>query len=270
MKSKPVPYRGRDGFYRRAIPVGLGLFVAVTAWTQEARPFQPGVDRAPTAEMLPGRGPVQQGDWFDKVWSQRRAEFRKRRDVDRGAIVFLGDSITQGWTDLVQRLAPWKCANRGISGDTTRGVLYRLQEDVLDLEPAAIVLLIGTNDIGLGADPEEVAQNVRAILQACQKANPRMPVVVCRVMPSHASRQRPAEKIRRLNELVDAVVQEFPQCRRCDTWTPFADPDGNARPEEFPDLLHPNAAGYEKWAAALEPVLRELPRLPRADRATIP
>ena len=240
----------------------------VTLWSpapaQAPAEVRPGIDRAPTAEMLPGRGPVQRGDWFDKVWSQRRAEFRARREADRGALVFLGDSITQGWTDLAQRFGRWKCANRGISGDTTRGVLYRLQEDVLDLKPAAIVLLIGTNDIGLGADPEDVAGNVRAILQACQRANPAMPVVVCKVMPSHASRQRPADKIRRLNALVDEVVREFPQCRRCDTWTPFADAEGNARPEEFPDLLHPNAAGYAKWAAALEAILRELPGLPSA------
>lgn len=236
--------------------------VAVDA--QEVRSPQPGVDRAPTGEMLPGKGPVQKGDWFDKVWAQRRAEFRARREVDRGAIVFLGDSITQGWGDLSRRFSQWKVANRGISGDTTRGVLYRLQEDVLDLDPAAIVLLIGTNDIGLGADPEDVAANVRTILERCQKANPKMPVIVCKVMPSHANRQRPADKIRRLNELVDQVVRDFPQCRRCDTWTPFADAEGNARPEEFPDLLHPNAAGYAKWAAALEPILRELPGLPAA------
>lgn len=267
MNSKATSRQAGGRWWRPLIVAGWMVALGAPAPAQAPAEPRPGVDRAPTAEMLPGRGPVQRGEWFDKVWSQRRAEFRARRETERGAIVFLGDSITQGWTDLAQRFAQWKCANRGISGDTTRGVLYRLQEDVLDLDPAAIVLLIGTNDIGLGADPEDVAANVRAILEACRKANPRMPVIVCKVMPSHASRQRPADKIQRLNRLVDALVREFPQCRRCDTWTPFADAEGNARPEEFPDLLHPNAAGYAKWAAALEPILRELPGLPAAGAA---
>jgi lysophospholipase L1-like esterase len=62
--------------------------------------------------------------------------------------VFLGDSITQGWNDLASAFPDMKVANRGINGgDTTRGVLIRLQDDVLSLDPAAIVLLIGTNDL---------------------------------------------------------------------------------------------------------------------------
>ncbi|MCX7868034.1 MAG: GDSL-type esterase/lipase family protein [Limisphaera sp.] len=264
MNSTVTGKQTGDRSWRLLIVAGWMVVAGAASLAQAPAELRPGVDRAPTAEMLPGRGPVQRGDWFDKVWSQRRAEFRARREADRGAIVFLGDSITQGWNDLARRFAQWKCANRGISGDTTRGVLYRLQEDVLDLDPAAIVLLIGTNDIGLGADPEDVVANLRAILEACRKANPKMPVIVCKVMPSHASRQRPADKIQRLNARVDELVREFPQCRRCDTWTPFADAEGNARPEEFPDLLHPNAAGYAKWAAALEPILRELPGLPAA------
>ncbi|MGA4644985.1 GDSL-type esterase/lipase family protein [Limisphaera sp. 4302-co] len=253
---------------KRWVQTGLALWFLASSSApraQEAQTPRPGVDRAPTAEMLPGRGPVQKGDWFEKVWAQRRAEFRAGREADRGAIVFLGDSITQMWTDLARCFPRWKVANRGISGDTTRGLLYRLQEDVLDLEPAALVLLIGTNDIGLGADPEDVAANIRTLLERCRKARPRMPIVVCKVMPSHASRQRPADKIRRLNELVDQIVRECPQCYRCDTWTPYADADGNARKEEFPDLLHPNAAGYAKWAAALEPILNKLPDLPPAE-----
>ncbi|MCS7089664.1 MAG: SGNH/GDSL hydrolase family protein [Verrucomicrobiota bacterium] len=249
---------------RRGLVAALLVASLFPAPGQETNPQRPGSHRAPTAEMLPGKGPVQGGDWFDKVWSQRRAEFRARRALDRGAIVFLGDSITQGWTDVEQRFPDWKCANRGISGDTTRGILFRLHEDVLDLAPAAVVLLIGTNDIGLGGEPEDVADNLCMILQEFQKANPAMPVVLCKVMPSHASRQRPAEKIRRLNSLMAALAQRFPQCHLCDTWTPFADADGNARVEEFPDFLHPNAAGYAKWAAVLEPILRGLPRLPRA------
>lgn len=208
--------------------------------------------------MLPGKGPAQKGDWFDKVWTQRRAEFRANKAASHGALVFLGDSITQGWGDPQKYFPEYRCANRGISGDTTRGILYRLQEDVVELQPAAIVLLIGTNDIGIGADPEDVAANIKAILAGLKKSNPKLPVIVCKVMPSDASKQRPADKIQKLNALVDKLVKRNKHWIRCDTWSLFADAAGNAKKEEFPDLLHPNATGYAKWVAALKPILAKL------------
>jgi len=216
------------------------------------------LEKAPTAAMLPGKGPVQKGDWFDTVWGERRAEFRQRAGADAGAVVFLGDSITQGWGDPGKYFPKYRCANRGISGDTTRGVLYRLPEDVLALHPAAVVLLIGTNDIGLGADPAGVAANLQVILAALKASNAKMPVIVCRVMPSAASQQRPAAKIQKLNALVDEMVARDPQFIRCDSYTIFADDQGDALKAEFPDRLHPNAAGYAKWAVALNPLLAPL------------
>jgi len=125
------------------------------------------------------------------------------------------------------------------------------------------VLLIGTNDIGIGADPADVADNLRAILAALERSNPQMPVVVCQVMPSDASMQRPAEKIQRLNGLLADLVKPHPKFLLCDTYHLFANAEGNAKPEEFPDLLHPNAAGYAKWVAALQPMLAGL-KLPPA------
>lgn len=222
-------------------------------------------EKAPTAAMLPGKGPAQKGDWFDEVWGQRRAEFRKNAAADKGALVFLGDSITQGWGDPGKYFPQYRCANRGISGDTTRGILYRLPEDVLALHPAAVVVLIGTNDIDIGADPADVAENIKAILLALKNSNAKLPVLVCRVMPSAASLRRPAAKIQKLNALVDEWVARDPQFIRCDTYTIFADEQGDAKETEFPDRLHLNAAGYAKWVAALNPLLAPLP-LPPARR----
>ena len=201
-------------------------------------------------------------DWFRKLWCERRSQWWHDRERDHGAVVFLGDSITQGWGTLAKDFPDLKVANRGISGDLTRGVWYRLQEDVLDLDPRAVVLLIGTNDLEDGGEPEVIVANVKAILEACRRHNTKMPVIVCQVMPSDASKHRPAEQIRRINELLAAAVKDQPQVRLCDSWTIFADAHGNAKPEEFPDLLHPNAAGYAKWAAALRPLLANLPATP--------
>jgi hypothetical protein len=96
---------------------------------------------------LPGAGPIRRMDWFKALWVQKRTAWASQVRQDQGAIVFLGDSITQGWGDVGSSFPGVKVANRGISGDTTRGVLIRLQEDVISLNPRGVVLLIGTNDL---------------------------------------------------------------------------------------------------------------------------
>lgn len=210
-------------------------------------------------EGLPGAGPIRRYDWFRNLWEQRRAAWAQRLSQDRGALVFLGDSITQGWNDDMGGSFPGvKVANRGISGDTTRGVLIRLQEDVLALHPAGIVLLIGTNDLEEKAEPETVAANLKLILGECHRHNPRMPVILCQVFPSSATKSRPADKIRKVNALYAAAVKGDPQVTLVETWPLFADAQGDAKLAEFPDLLHPNAVGYAKWAAALRPILATL------------
>src|SRR4051812_30781670 len=84
-----------------------------------------------TDEGLPGEGPIRRHDWFRKTWKDRRTKFAERAKQDQNAVVLLGDSITQGWNDDFTAWFPgMKIANRGISGDTSRGVLIRLQEDV--------------------------------------------------------------------------------------------------------------------------------------------
>lgn len=99
---------------------------------------------------------------------------------------------------------------------------------MLALHPAAVVLLIGTNDIDIGANPADVADNLKAILTALKNSNAKLPVIVCRVMPSAASLRRPAAKIQQLNALVDEWVARDPQFIRCDTYTIFADEQGEA------------------------------------------
>ena len=207
---------------------------------------------------LPGKGPAVVWSGLPKVWAQRHAEWARTAAQDQGAVVFLGDSITQGWHSLANAFPGIKVANRGIGGDTTRGVLYRLQADVLDLDPRAIVLLIGTNDLGNGAKPEDVADNIEMILQDIKRFNPHLPVVVCEVMPRSDRGQHPADRIEKLNTLIAAAIKSDPQFTLCDTWSIYADKNGDPPKDEFPDLLHPNAGGYEKWEAALKPIFVKL------------
>jgi lysophospholipase L1-like esterase len=249
---------------RRGIAVAaLVLFSAAFAGPSVARAQDaPARDRfaiPASDDGLPGAGPIRRYDWFQNVWRSRRSAWATRGQQDRGAVVFLGDSITQGWGGGLGAAFPGvKVANRGIDGDTTRGVLLRMNEDVLSLDPAAVVLLIGTNDLEEGATPDVIAGNLRLILAALEQHDPHMPIVLCQVFPSSASKKRPSDQIKALNALYRAAVKNDARVTLLETWPLFADADGDAIAGEFPDLLHPNEAGYAKWAAALHPVLATL------------
>ena len=219
-----------------------------------------GIEIPETDEGLPGAGPIRRQDWFKEVWKSRRSEWAKK------PVVFLGDSITHGWGDNMGNSFPgMKVANRGIGGDTTRGMLIRLKDDVLSLNPSAVVLLMGTNDLADQAAPEIIAGNVKLIIEALKKHDAKMPIILCQVFPSSATKDRPADKIKKLNELYFEVVKGDPQVTRVETWPLFANADGDAKESEFPDLLHPNAIGYAKWAAALKPIFATLGFLETTD-----
>jgi hypothetical protein len=129
---------------------------------------------------------------------------------------------------------------------------------VLSLQPRAVVLLIGTNDLEERATPEMIASNLKLILAEMGRHNAEMPVVLCEVFPSSASKSRPSGQIKRLNQLYARLVKGNAQVILLETWPLFADAQGEAIPSEFPDLLHPNMAGYAKWAAALRPIFATL------------
>jgi len=209
-----------------------------------------------TDEGLPGEGPIRRYAWFKNLWEKKRTGWAKQVKQDQGALVFLGDSITQGWGDNFRgHFKGVKVANRGISGDTTRGVLIRLKEDVLSLNPKGVVILIGTNDLEEKATPEVISGNLKLIIAALKKHNAKMPIILCNTFPSSATKRRPADQIKKINQLYFAAVKGDAQITVLDTWLLFADAKGDAKKPEFPDLLHPNQIGYDKWAAALRPLL---------------
>jgi lysophospholipase L1-like esterase len=209
-----------------------------------------------TDEGLPGEGPIRRKAWFKKLWETKRTGWAKQVKQDQGALVFLGDSITQGWGGNFRgHFKGVKVANRGISGDTTRGVLIRLKEDVLSLNPKGVVILIGTNDLEEKATPEVISGNLKLIIAALKKHNAKMPIILCNTFPSSATKRRPADQIKKINQLYFAAVKGDAQITVLDTWLLFADAKGDAKKPEFPDLLHPNQIGYDKWAAALRPLL---------------
>jgi lysophospholipase L1-like esterase len=226
----------------------------------------------PEAEAnLPGEGALRRYDGYVKRWNTVRPQWAQDVAKDQGAVVFFGDSITQGWgADFKQAFGAMKLANRGIGGDTTRGMLLRLQEDVLALNPKAVVLLMGTNDIEVEVPVDALGRNFRKIAAALKAHDPKMPVVVCRIFPSAAAKKRPKETILAANEQIAAAVKGDPQFTVLDTYALFADADGDAPAALFPDRLHLNAAGYAKWASALRPIFATLGHLDTEADAFVP
>jgi len=188
---------------------------------------------------------------------ERRTLFALHKAQDQDAVVFVGDSITEGWRTFEQDFAglPVRVVNRGIGGDTTPNLLYRLQDDVLDLHPRALVVLIGTNDLGEHTSPSDIARNLRMFHERVRAAYPQIPIAWCLVMPRKADDTYP-KRIHKLNEFIAKIAAFDPLITVCDTFTPFALPDGSSISEDFrPDHLHPSPAGYAIWRSVLYPVV---------------
>lgn len=194
----------------------------------------------------PGVGPFNAVlPWFIGNRDERLADFEKHQARDLGSIVFLGDSIIAN-CNLANFLPDSKVANRGIAGDTTRGMLCRLQSNVLALQPKAIVLLGGINDLFHDPKqaPEAIGQNVRFMLQQIHATAADTPVLVCEIFPSQFIA---ADLIRAANAAVDEVVADFPNARRVKTFQPFLNSNGTQNSALFLDGTHPSPAGYEVW-----------------------
>jgi lysophospholipase L1-like esterase len=170
-------------------------------------------------------------------------------------VVFMGDSITDGWgRSQGSRFFPGKpYVNRGISGQTTPQMLIRFRPDVIALQPKAVVMLAGTNDIAGNTGPETLDQiegNLESMAQLA-KAN-GIKVVIASVMPvsdyiKPQTANHPPEKILALNAWIkDYCVRNG--CVYLDYYSAMVDSKGMLKQELTNDGLHPNKAGYEAMA----------------------
>lgn len=172
--------------------------------------------------------------------------------VERGDVVFLGDSITAGgrWQELFPGLA---VRNRGIPGDRVPDVAARLSTIVAG-QPSAVFLLIGTNDLAYGASVDEVASGVAAILARFRRESPDTRLHVQSVLPRSAEH---AERILALNEALERVAAEG-EAQFVDLYGDFLDPGRNAlRSDLSNDGLHLVANGYLLWRSRVEDLVRD-------------
>jgi len=166
-------------------------------------------------------------------------------------VVFMGDSITDGWGKKYGQFFPGKpYINRGISGQTTPQMLIRFRPDVVALKPKVVVILAGTNDIAGNTGPsslEMIEDNMVSMVELAQKNGIR--VVLSSVMPvcdyiRNQTKQRPNETIVALNDWMKQYASTH-DAIYLDYYTPMLDDKGVFKQELTYDGLHPNSAGYD-------------------------
>lgn len=206
----------------------------------------------------PGKGPIRFFWWMP----EKRKSFWTQREKDAGAIVLVGDSLTEGWKTplLVEAFPGVKIANRGIGGDTSRGVLFRFKEDVLDLKPRAIMLLVGVNDLTAHGDPAATEQNIAAMLDMAKAQDPSIPVILCQLPPS-ANPQAPLKPgaATDLNNRIGKLGEGRANVTVVNLYKVFSTPEGTPIPEYYvKDMLHLSGEGYKKWLEAIKPAFEKL------------
>lgn len=230
--------------------LGLGAGVPVCAQQSGPTPY-------PTRPAdWPGEGAIRVFDYM----SQNRTYFWARRAMDQRALVFVGDSLTGGWTGLAKDFPQVKVANRGIGGDVTRGMLFRFGEDVLDLNPAGVVMLAGSADLSALQAPALALRNIAAMADLLKKRSPATPLILCTVPPrmNPAAPVDPA-RIAELNDGIKNLALARDGITVVDLHAVLTDAEGKPVPAYFAsDLLHLSPAGYRAWKAELEPRLRRM------------
>ncbi len=196
-------------------------------------------------------------------WTARHESFNAiaaKGDVD---LVFLGDSITQGWErggaeTWKKYYGQRKATNFGIDGDQTQHVLWRIDHgNFAGISPKLIVIMLGTNNAGHNT-PGEVAEAMGIIIKRLRDKLPGTRLLLLGIFPrgfkaDDALRAANAKANEAFSKLADNKWIHY-----LDIGQEFLEKDGTISPEIMPDGVHPNARGYEIWAKAIEVKVTEL------------
>jgi lysophospholipase L1-like esterase len=193
----------------------------------------------------------------DGWWTNMHEGFLKRAKQGNVDLLFLGDSITQGWAnnEVWKRFyEPRKPANFGIGGDQTQHVLWRIQNGELDgIDPKVVVLMIGTNNAS-SATADDIAQGVTAIVKELRERLPKAKILLLGVFPRGEKPNSTREKLQAVNATI-AKLDDGSHVKFLDIGRSFLNEDGTISKEIMPDYLHLSSKGYRIWGDAMEPTL---------------
>jgi lysophospholipase L1-like esterase len=206
----------------------------------------------------------------DEHWVQRHEGFVEIARKGNIELLFLGDSITDGWRNSGSNV--WSkyygarhAANFGISGDRTQHVLWRMQHGELDsIKPKVVVLMIGTNNTGKERDnvatrntTAEVIEGVAAVVNSVRSRIPESRILLLAIFPRGEKEASQRDQIKEINTAI-SKLDDGKFVKYLDIGGRFLQSDGNLPKDVMPDLLHPNEKGYQIWAEAMEPTLAAL------------
>ncbi|MGB4957845.1 MAG: family 20 glycosylhydrolase, partial [Saprospiraceae bacterium] len=180
-------------------------------------------------------------------------------------IIFLGNSITDGgeWSELFNDL---KIKNRGISGDITAGVLFRLNE-VVSRKPSKIFLLIGTNDLARGISTDSLVTNMMLIADYIKQESPTTQLYVQSILPVNklfgkfSGHTKNDEQIRLVNKQLkeNSFAKGYTYI---DVYSSFSDEEGNLKKKFTNDGLHLKGEAYLMWKHIVFPYIYDLQQKP--------
>jgi lysophospholipase L1-like esterase len=197
-------------------------------------------------------------------WLARHQGFVAQAKSGGIDLLFLGDSITDGWRTRGSNVwrksyEPRHAANFGIGGDRTQHVLWRIRNgELTGIKPKVTVLMIGTNN-SKDDQPEPIANAIKLIVQGIGSQCPGTKVLLLAVFPRNKTTDTPEQLAtnRKVNEII-AKLDDGKNVRFLDINKVFLGPDGKVPKDIMPDFLHPNQEGYQLWAEAMEPTLAEM------------
>jgi lysophospholipase L1-like esterase len=212
----------------------------------------PGAARGGPAIPLP---PATEPRPRDDARHQSFLEIARKGNID---LLFVGDSITDWWRQPARgesvwnaTFAPLNAANFGIAGDTTQGVLWRMQNGELDgFNSKLVVLMLGTNNINRNTN-EDIAAGDRAIVEEFKKHQPQAKILLLGIFPRNAD---PAHPLRASIKEINAALEKLGDDRKVfykDIGEKFLTADGTLATEIMADGLHPTTSGYQIWADAI-------------------
>lgn len=198
--------------------------------------------------------------------TNRQAQVLQRAKENPGEcdIVFIGDSITQGWEGGGKNV--WakyygnrKCLNFGVGGDRTQHVLWRFEQGQLDgIKPKAAVLMIGTNNSnGQDNTESEILEGIQQIVKQIRERLPNTKILVLGIFPRSQNFSAQRGKILQINQALARIAGDK-MVFYVDFGSQLIESDGTISKSIMPDSLHLSEQGYEIWARAIEPKLKEL------------
>lgn len=196
-------------------------------------------------------------DWPNLSRYQMENKVLLESQLDTPKVVFMGNSITEGWPghepDFFQNLA---YINRGISGQTTPQMLVRFRQDVIDLQPAAVVILAGINDIAGNTGPATVEMIIDNIISMAELAQANdIEVLLCSVLPAAAfpwePKVDPIPEVLALNQMIKNYCATN-DLIYVDYFSAMVDDENGLKAALTYDGVHPNKAGYE----VMEPLVK--------------